>query len=79
MTRYYGNKRGLVVMNDDAYISDNDKLKDKIFTLGRVKIYVEGVYPPEYKNAPEMLPWAEPVMGILAVMVIQKYKKNTIR
>ena len=64
MTRYYGNKRGLVVMNDDAYVSDNDKLKDKIFTFGRVKIYVEGVYPPEYKNAPEMLPWAEPVMGI---------------
>ena len=47
MTRYYGNKRGLVVMNDDAYISDNDKRKAKIVKLRREITYEARVNPQE--------------------------------
>lgn len=44
--------RGIVVYNEDPKYS------------GRVKIYVPGIYPIEYKNQHEMLPWAEPAMSI---------------
>ena len=64
MNKYYGHKRGLVVSNEDYYVSDNDKLKDENFIFGRIKVYVEGVYPVEFAKAPEMLPWAEPVMPL---------------
>lgn len=64
LNKYYGHKRGLVVSNEDYYVSDNDKLKDENFIFGRIKVYVEGVYPVEFAKAPEMLPWAEPVMPL---------------
>lgn len=44
--------RGIVVYNEDPKYS------------GRVKIYVPGIYPIEFKNQHEMLPWAEPAMSI---------------
>lgn len=64
INKYYGHKRGIVVSNEDLYVSDNDKLKDKSFIFGRIKVYVEGVYPPEFAKSPAMLPWAEPVMPL---------------
>lgn len=44
--------RGIVVYNEDPVLK------------GRLKIYVPGVYPIEYKNQHELLPWAEPAMSI---------------
>ena len=44
--------RGIVVYNEDPRYS------------GRVKIYVPGIYPIEFKNQHELLPWAEPAMSI---------------
>ena len=44
--------RGIVVYNEDPELK------------GRVKIYVPGVYPIEYKNQHKFLPWAEPAMNI---------------
>jgi hypothetical protein len=49
---YLGVYRGIVVDNYD---------KEK---LGRVKIFIPGVYPVEFSSNPEFLPWAEPVMSI---------------
>lgn len=44
--------RGIVVYNEDPKYS------------GRVKIYVPGIYPIEFKNQHELLPWAEPAMSL---------------
>ncbi len=44
--------RGIVVYNEDPLYK------------GRVKIYVPGIYPIEYKNQHKLLPWAEPAMNL---------------
>lgn len=44
--------RGIVVYNEDPELK------------GRVKIYVPGIYPIEYKNQHKLLPWAEPAMNL---------------
>lgn len=49
---YTGIYRGTVIYNDDPDVK------------GKVKIFVHGVYPDEYANKPEYLPWAEPAMGL---------------
>jgi hypothetical protein len=47
---YFGMHRGIVVSNFDS--------------MGRCRVYVEGVYPEEFKNHPESLPIAEPMMPL---------------
>ena len=49
---YTGIYRGTVVYNNDPDVR------------GKVKIYVHGVYPEEYKTKHQLLPWAEPAMGL---------------
>lgn len=50
--KFYGHYRGTVIDNYDPKVK------------GRIKIYVRGVYPEEFKNTPADLPWAEPAMPI---------------
>ncbi len=65
MQKYYGNYRGLVVDNQDVYIiADDTNSTKKPLKFSRCKIYVEGIYPPEYKDRPDLLPWAEAVMPL---------------
>ena len=49
---YTGIYRGTVIYNDDPDVK------------GKIKIFVHGVYPDEYCNKPQYLPWAEPAMGL---------------
>jgi len=49
---YYGNFRGIVISNDDPLVK------------GRLKIFVHGVYPEDFKDKPGKLPWAEPAMPL---------------
>ena len=48
----YGNYRGIVIDNLDP------------LNKGRVKIFVPGVYPKDFEDKPDKLPWAEPAMPI---------------
>ncbi|HPM74201.1 MAG TPA: hypothetical protein PLA71_00600 [Saccharofermentans sp.] len=50
--KVYSIERGIVVDNYDPEF------------LGRVKIFVFGVYPEIWKTEPAKLPWAEPVMSL---------------
>ena len=49
---YLGNFRGIVVSNNDPLVK------------GRVKVFVNGVYPDDFKDKPDKLPWAEPAMPL---------------
>ncbi len=44
--------RGTVISNYDPDVT------------GRIKIFVPGVYPEEFRSNPDNLPWAEPCMGL---------------
>ena len=50
--KYNNFYRGLVISNDD------------ILSLGRCKIYVPGVYPGDYFNDADALPYSEPAMPL---------------
>ena len=50
--KYYGNYRAKVVTNYDPDV------------VGRVKVYVPGVYPEELSQNPGNLPWCEPAMPL---------------
>jgi hypothetical protein len=52
MMSFRGMYRGVVVHNVD----------DKV--MGRIKVYVPGIYPEEYAADPMKLPWAEPAMPL---------------
>jgi hypothetical protein len=52
MPKDFGMRRGIVVSNSDPK------------GIGRVKVFVPGVYPDEYQKSFDKLPWAEPAMGI---------------
>jgi len=43
---------------------------------GKCKIYIPGVYPPEYINSPTALPWAEPAMALFGGNYITTNKLN---
>lgn len=48
----FGMYRAIVICNNDPQ------------KMGRVRVFVPGVYPEEYKSTPAKLPWAEPAMSI---------------
>jgi hypothetical protein len=50
--KYFGNYRSTVVTNYDPDV------------IGRVKVYVPGVYPEELSKDPGNLPWCEPAMPL---------------
>lgn len=64
-TSYYGNYRGFCVSNEDP------------LAIGRIKIYVPGVYPEEFMTQPNELPWAEPAWPVFgASMPCEKNSHN---
>lgn len=52
VNRRFHSYRGIVVYNEDPLLK------------GRVKIYVPGIYPIEFKNQWQKLPWAQPALGL---------------
>ena len=50
--------RGIVISNGKYRDSQRQYLK------GRIKIFVPGVYSDQYKDKPDLLPWAQPAMSI---------------
>lgn len=51
--KFYGHYRGIVVANDDRKWNGGEH-------NGYVKVFVPGVYPPEYEKLPDKLPPCEP-------------------
>jgi hypothetical protein len=63
--KHLGIYRGVVIDNNDPGISVKTNANDvKIQPFGRCKIFFEGIYPDEFREKPELLPWAEPVYPI---------------